>query len=122
MNTLMRFDSGLSSYQFEAGGEYPAKRKNKLTQVSDRTSAGTLQTENLGLEIKTREIIFKSMSLNDYQGLINWFLNVCVGKANSFLFTDEYGDAGEVVMVEDELIFDETSYQQFSGSITLEYI
>ena len=63
MSTLMRFETGIHSLDFEAGGDYPAKRTNKVTQVRDRTAAGTLQIETLGVQIKTRVINFNLMSL-----------------------------------------------------------
>lgn len=121
MSSLMKFQSGAVVLQFIAGGDYPAKRKHSLTQVSDRTASGKLQTEDLGLYFKTRVLNFNLMPLEDYQALITWFLDVAVGSKNEFEFTDEYGDVGTVRILDSELDFDETSYQRFSGSITLEY-
>ena len=118
----MRFDAGSNSIQFEAGGDYPAKRKHEIMQVTDRTAAGTLQVETLGIQLKTRTISFKLMSLIDYTALVDWFLNVVNGGETTFDFTDEYGDVGEVRITDSVLDFSETSLNRFSGSIKLEYV
>lgn len=122
MSSLMKFQSGAVVLQFEAGGDYPAKRTHALGQVTDRTAAGTLQAETLGIYILTRVIEFNEMSLADYQGLVDWFLNVAVGSVNAFDFTDEYGDTGTVKILNSEIDFDETSLQLYAGTLTLEYI
>lgn len=122
MSTPMKFQSGGVILDFEAGGDYPARRRHVLGQITDRTAAGTLKTETLGIYILTRVIVFNEMSLTDYQALVDWFLNVAVGSANSFDFTDEYGDTGSVKMLDGEIDFQETSLQLYSGSITLEYV
>lgn len=122
MATLMRFDLAPHSFIFEAGGEYPAGRKDKINQVVDRSAGGKLHVETLGVKEKRRVIIFNLMSKNDYNGLLNWFLNVSNGAENSFSFTDEYGDTGTVKILDDEIDFNEVSFEAYSGQITLEYI
>ena len=96
MSTLMRFTLGANVLVFEAGGTYPAKRTIEKMQVIDRTADGSLQVETLGIVIRTRVLSFALMSLVDYTGLIDWFLNIVDGGATSFTFTDEYGDSGAV--------------------------
>ena len=121
MSTLMKFEVGSEVLQFEAGGDYPAKRKQELLQAKDRSAAGDLQIENLGIKIKTRVIVFNLMSKADYVALVDWFLNVAQGGSLPFIFTDEYGDAGEVRIMDSIIDFDENSLEAYSGSITLEY-
>lgn len=121
MSTLLKFVYGVNTLQFEAGGDYPAKRTSEILQVQDRTAAGTLKVETLGVNIKTRTISFNLMSLSDYQNLFDWFENIVNGGAEIFEFTDEYGTVSNVRITDSILSFDETSLQRFSGSITLEY-
>lgn len=122
MSTLMKFEYLSYTLQFLAGGDYPANYATSLMQVQDRTAAGTLQVENLGITIKRRTIVFTLMPKEDYDALENWFLNVVVGGSNSFFFTDEYGITKTVKIIDPVLDFTETSLNRFSGSITVEYI
>jgi len=122
MSTLMMFYSAPNTFQFEAGGDYPAQRKNKVFQVVDRSAGGTLHVENLGIQTRNRVITFNLMPKVDYDGLVDWFYNVVNGGEIDFEFTDEYGETGTVKMMDDEIDFAETSLHVYSGSITLEYV
>lgn len=122
MSSLMKFELTPYILEFEAGADYPAKRRAEIFQVTDRTAAGTLQVENLGVTATKRVLNFNLMSKTDYDALLNWYLNVSVGAASSFEFTDEYGNVGTVKILDDEINFDETSLYRYSGSITLEYV
>lgn len=122
MSTLMKFQAGAVTLQFEAAGDYPAVRRNEVIQVTDRNAAGALQVETLGIKIKSRVINFTMMPKTDYIGLVEWFLDVANASANTFDFTDEYGDVGTVRFIEPILDFAETSFEVYEGSITLEYV
>jgi hypothetical protein len=121
MSTLMKFQSGALILQFEAAGDYPAVRRNEVIQVTDRNAAGALQVETLGIKIKSRVINFTMMPKADYIALVEWFLDVANASANTFDFTDEYGDVGTVRFTSPILNFPETSFELYEGSITLEY-
>ena len=122
MNTLMRFDKDGYSLQFQAGGDYPAKRVASLSQVLDRTAAGSVQVEDLGIDTFTRVIVFNLMPQEDYEALLNWFLNIVRGSKESFQYTDEYGDVFTARIISPILDFDETSYRNWSGELVLEYL
>lgn len=122
MSSLMRFDLAPDSLQFIAGGDYPAKRSDNISQVQDRTAAGSLRVETLGVQIRTRVLDFNLMSKTDYLALRDWFLNTVNGGSLIFTFTDEYGDSGLVRIVTSDLDFSETSLERYSGSIKLEYV
>ncbi len=117
----MRFDLGGDSLVFEAGGDYPANRKLKAIQIKDRTAAGSLRVESLGIYVRTRVLTFNLMQSTDYNALLYWFRYVVNGADKTFTFTDEYGDTGQVKIVTDELSFEETSIRSYSGMVTLEY-
>jgi hypothetical protein len=122
MSTLMKFEKDANILQFEAGGDYPARRPVELLQVQDRTAAGTLQVETLGITIKRRTIVFNLMTETDYNALLDWFLNIVNGGAEVFDFTDEYGTLFEDVRITDNIIdFPETSYKRYSGELNLEF-
>lgn len=121
MSTLMKFQAGSDVLQFEDGAQYPATRGDEILQVSDRTASGEMQTETLGITLKTRVLAFALMSETDYLALLNWFLNVAQAGVNPFTFTDEKGFVGEVKFLDTKLTFRERAFQRYSGSVTLEY-
>lgn len=122
MATLMKFELGSDVLEFEAGAEYPARRPVELYQIKDRTAAGTLQIEKLGITIRSRVLTFTLMPIEDYDKLINWFVNIVNGGQKSFIFTDERGAEGEVKITDDIIDFPEVDFEIFSGTLTLEYI
>jgi len=122
MATLMKFESGASTLQFEAAADYPASRPVALFQVQDRTAAGVLQVEDLGVNVSKRTLAFNLMPKVDYLALIDWFLNVANGGMVSFDFTDERGVVGEVVILDSVIDFPETSFEVYSGRLQLEYV
>lgn len=121
MSTLMKFDFGAFELQFQEGASYPAPRPIEKLQVVDRTAAGTLQIEKLGITLRRRVLTFIDMSKTDHDGLKDWFDNVANGAENTFTFIDERGFSGEVKIIDNVFDFEETDFELFSGSLTLEY-
>ncbi len=122
MSTLMKFELAPHELIFEAGGDYPANRKDAILQVANRTAGGKNQVETLGVKIRSRRIVFNEMSQADYFALINWSMNVTNGSELNFYFTDEYGEVGLVKLLTPDIDFNETSLQLYAGSIEVEYI
>lgn len=121
MPTLMKFVLGSDVLQFEDGASYPAARPIEKVQVSDRTSSGQLQTEDLGISLKTRRLVFIDMIEEDYIALRNWFDVISNGSENEFSFTDEKGFEGNVIILDKTFNFPENDFELYSGSLTLEY-
>lgn len=121
MSTLMKFVYGGNTLQFEAGGDYPAGRRTELLQVQDRTAAGILQVEDLGITIASRTIQFNLMSKVDYDALVDWFVNIVNGGSETFEFTDEYGIVRDAIITNTILDFEETNFNLYSGQLVLEY-
>lgn len=122
MSTLMKFQLGSEVFQFEAPGDYPAARPDIVRQVQGRAAGGQVHVEKLGPSYRKRAIVFNLMPPDDYNGMRTWFLGVADGGLNTFTFTDEYGDVGEVRMIDQELNLKETAYQLYSGVVNLEYV
>lgn len=121
MSTLMKFVYEGNTLQFEDGAEYPATRRAELMQVQDRTAAGTLQVEDLGIAINSRVLYFTLMTKNDYDALIDWYLNIVNGASKVFEFTDEYGIVRNAIIIDSFLEFNEVSLNRYSGQFTVEY-
>ncbi len=118
--TTLKFTLAGNTLQFTHGSEYPSPNNDKIVQVKDRTAAGTLKVETLGVNIKRRSLVFEHMVADDYAALLHWYYNICVGAMNSFQMTDEYGDVMTVVMVSEEIAFRETYLGTWAGTIDLE--
>ncbi len=121
MSTLMKFEYEGNVLQFEDGAEYPATRRTELMQIQDRTAAGTLQVEDLGITLNSRVLVFTLMSKTDYDALIDWFLNIVNGASKVFEFTDEYGITRNAIILDSILEFNEVSLNRYSGQFTVEY-
>lgn len=120
--TLLKFEYPGNTILFELGSEYPAKQPIEKYQVADRTAGGSLTSEDLGVTVRTKPLIFRFMSQENYDQLVNWFDVVVNGAENTFTLTDEYGNVEQVKIVDSVLDFEETSYQQWSGTLNLEVI
>jgi hypothetical protein len=118
----IKFQSGAVIFETECGADYPAGRNNQIVQVSDRTAAGVMQVETLGIHIEQRTLSWSLMPLSEYTALLDFFLNAVNAGEKTFEFTDERGRVGTVRFTSSKLNFRETSFQRFAGSFTLEYI
>jgi len=117
----MKFIFGLSELNFVENASYPASRPIEKLQVSDRTAAGVMQSEELGITLRRRVLSFEDMSKVDHDNLKDWFDNIVNGSQFSFEFIDERNFSGIVKFVENVFDFTEVDFELFSGSITLEY-
>lgn len=117
----MKFVYGSDVLQFEEGASYPAARPIEKLQVSDRTAAGTLQTEELGITLRRRVLNFFDMIKTDHDALRDWFDNIANGSENAFEYTDERGYVGTVKILDNTFDFQEDDFELFSGSLTVEY-
>lgn len=116
----MKFFTDEVEFVFENPSQYPSRSPVEMMQVSDRTAAGTLRVETYAKPIKKRVLNFIDMSLYDYQGLLNFYLNVVNGMEIKFSFEDERESIFSVSFQDRIINFQETSFNRFSGSITLE--
>ncbi len=118
----IRFELGANSLTFAKGIQYPVSKPIEKMQVIDRTAAGTLQVEELGVTVRSFPIVFKSLPQADYQALVTWHDSIANGAQNNFTYYNEEGTAYTVKMLTTKLNFLQTSYQRFSGELLLEVI
>ncbi len=117
-----QFVLGANELQFSRGLKYPVSKPHEKIQVVDRTAGGTLQVEDLGIDIHTRPLVFKSLPLADYTALRNWYDNICDGAKNIFTYYDERESDFTVRMLTNPIDFPETFYQKYSGELLLEVV
>lgn len=117
-----KFVLGESQLQFSRGLRYPVEKPNEKVQALDRTGAGSLQVESLGLGIRTRILRFRNLPQADYEALDAWFDDIANGAANSFTYIDEDGVSMTVRIITPKLNFAETALERFSGELLLELV
>ena len=115
----IRFELGVNILQFSKGIRYPVEKPIEKMQVVDQTAAGTYQVEDLGVTIRERILQCKNFNLADYNGLVNWYDNICNGAMEDFTYYDENSESVTVFMKSNPSTFQETSYQRFAGTIIL---
>ena len=118
----MRFDLGSDSVVFTQDASNPAGRNLEFYQAIDRTAAGTLQVETLGISVESRELVFDAMPLVDYTAVKTFLEDVAVGAANAFLFTDELDDEYSVRCTSSFFNASEFHVGRFAVTMTLEYV
>lgn len=117
-----KFVLGANELQFSRGLRYPVSKPHAKVQVTDRTAGGTLQVEDLGIDIHTRRLSFRGLPQADYDSLRAWYDTICDGVAETFTYYDEDGNTSTVRMLTNPLDFPETSHQRFSGDLLLEVV
>lgn len=120
--SAIKFVLGGNSLIFSRGIQYPVQKPVEKLQVVDRTAAGGLQIEDLGVILRQFPLSFKGLPLADYEALLNWHSQIAAGAANPFSYHDEDGAAHTVRMLTLRLDFQQTSYQRFSGQLLLEVV
>ncbi len=117
-----KFVLGANELQFSRGLKYPVSKPHEKIQVTDRTAGGTLQVEDLGIDIHTRHLMFKNLPLADYTALRTWYDSICEGAKNTFTYYDEGANTYTVRMLTNPVDFPQTFYQKYSGELLLEVI
>lgn len=118
----MRFYTDTAELVFADPAQYPAGRPVELMQVRDRTAGGTSHVETYSTPMRTRSLNFQLMPESDYLGILDWFVNVALGMANTFNFEDERGDVFLVRFNNRKLDLKETKFNRFAGTVELEIV
>jgi hypothetical protein len=118
----MKFELGANVLTFELGGSYPEEKPLEKVQIVDRTAAGTLTGESLGVDFTQRRLIFEAMSKTDHDALKNWFDTIANGAENTFEFTDEASVVADVRIISPTFNFRQVTHQIYAGDMLLEYV
>jgi hypothetical protein len=114
------FILGANSFTFSKGVDYPVRAPREQIQAMDRTAAGTLEVEVLGLMIKRLAVSFSNLPYADFNALRNWFDLIAAGAANAFTYTDQDENTFSVRWVNQfDFLEDKAGY---SGTIELEIV
>lgn len=120
--TLLRFDGPGQSIAFKHGSSYGGDTTHYQTQVIDRTAAGTLQVEDLGVAYKQKTVVFEAMTNDDYVQLMEFFDITVDGAMKEFTFRDEFNDTYTARFVQTSLSFKRINFCMWAGSFVLECV
>jgi hypothetical protein len=101
----MKFVYGSDVFEPTVKHSYPYPELIKLVQVKDTTASGTTHVETFDVVITGRTLKFEEMPHDDYQGLIDWFLNIVDGMGEVFEFYDDAGDFYNVRFASEKISF-----------------
>lgn len=117
------FTYGATSIEFSRGLQYPLRKPADRLQVVSRSAAGTVaRVEDLGVTIRSRELVFRNLPKTDWDDLCDFYDNVVFGAGLEFTYSDENGDEFTVRLMSNPWNMAETAYQKYSGTIELEVI
>lgn len=88
-------------------------------QPESRSDAGDLYIYNKGLVEEFFEMSWKTMRLANWLELKFFYRYIAIGKANSFIYYDEYGTAHTVRFNTTKIDFRETRHELYSGALKL---
>lgn len=117
-----KFELGTNVLQFSRGLKYPLDKPHEKAQVTDRAADGSLQREDLGVDIRRRLLVFRNLPQVDFDQLNNWYDNICNGVEHEFTYFDEKGQSMQVLLLTNPLRFPESYQGRFSGTLELEVV
>lgn len=103
------------------GVSRPVNMPVEAVQVVERTGAGTLQVETLGMELRTLELPLSALTRSEHDALLNFYRNVCMGAANDFEYEDARGDIYLVKWI-GKFDISEVGFDHYAGTVNLEVV
>lgn len=117
------FTSGASSFVFVDTVALPTRRPLEKIQARDRTAAGSLQVEDLGVSsIRSFPLTIMGLTAAEMAELETWWDTIANGALNEFTYSDENGVSYQVLWVSDQLSFIEVDSGIYNGEIMLEVV
>jgi len=118
----IRFELGADVLQFPHNMSTPILKPLEKLQAIDRSDGGTLQVEDLGIDIRRRTLVFNAIPSATVVLLENWFDNIADGAMNEFSYFDE--DDNELIVKILSPIFDFPQFDEdwCSGELLLEVV
>jgi len=117
------FTSGANSFVFIDTVALPTRRPLEKIQARDRTAAGSLQVEDLGVSsIRSFPLTIMGLSASEMSALETWWDTIANGSLNEFTYSDENGTSYQVLWVSDKLAFVEVDSGIYNGEIMLEVV
>ena len=116
----MKFILDTNELEFDTPSQYPGVEPIEKIQAIDRAADGDIKVENFKVSIKSRTLTFTDLPKTVYDQLRFWFDVVSDGAANTFTFIDEEGLSQTVRITSNIYSFQQTSFQLYAGTITLE--
>lgn len=100
--------------------QYPLKKNYEIVQAKEKSANGITHVENFSVELKTKIYNFVDMSTEDYNKLLDFFVNVAVASLNTFVLENDLGESENVRFLDNKLNFSLTDYNLYSGSFGVE--
>lgn len=120
---IPKFILGGATLEFTGGIQLPGRRPLEKIQARDRTAAGSLQVEDLGVPaIRRFPLVIRGIDAAMMAGIEDWWANKADGGLNQFTYSDEDGTEYTVLWVDDLLDFTQIEPDIYEGEINLEVV
>lgn len=118
-----KFTSGAFTLEFSSGIQLPGRRPLEKIQARDRTAAGALLVEDLGVpSIRRFPLVIRGIDSAKMAEIETWWDTIANGGLNAFTYSDEDGMDHTVLWVDDLLDFTQFEPDMFEGEINLEVV
>ncbi len=100
--------------------QYPSNPNRELAQVREKSGSGIVYIEDFNVQTNTNTYVFGDMSQENYEKLMEFFINTVSGMVKTFTLTDDQGNFSDVNFVTPQIPFQNTSFLLWAGKFTVE--
>ena len=113
------FTKGGDSFSFSKGRSYPLDDPAAVSVVVDYSEGEQLYAYDKGIEVQYFNLVYERVPKADYDNLEDWIINIVVGPASTFTYTDEDEVEHTVRILDTQNPLKEVAHELYSGTIKL---
>lgn len=102
--------------------QYPFSPTTELVQARDKSASGITHVESFDVQTDTDTYNFDDMSNEDYQRVMDWFVNTANGMMNEFNLTNDLSVTKTVRFTTSRINFTQNDFGLWRGSFTVESV
>jgi len=118
----VKFEIGSTIVILDSPAQYPLQPSYSKVQAKDKSASGITHVESFQVQTNNHIFTFADMSQDDYQRLLNFFLNDADGMLNEFYLTDDLDEVRFVRFDSPKISFSQNSIGLWNGSFSVEEV
>ena len=108
--------------ELEKPAQYPYSPDVVMVQAKESSASCAIHVEDFGVQTNSYTFVFENSSQEDYETILEWFVNTAQGMMNAFNLTDDLGVTRLVRFTEPRLAFSLNQYKLWNGSFRVEEV
>jgi len=108
--------------ELENPAQYPYTPDIVMVQAKESSASGSIHIEDFGVQTNSYTFVFEDASQEDYETILEWFVNTAQGMMNEFNLTDDLGVTRLVRFTESRLSFSLNQYKLWNGTFRVEEV